>query len=101
MLDLEQIKNLTPAQKDRYMALERMFATDGWRIVTEHVTGLANDAAERELNAVNWETNRVWHGARAALLQMANMQDVTEKEFAALAANREEAQQDEDETKFE
>lgn len=100
-MDLEQINKLKPEQKNEYAQLERTFESPGWQLLAERLRAQADDAAQRELNAKSWEENRVWHGARAALLQVANYADVIEKEFAALVELTESQKRYEDEAEFE
>lgn len=100
-MDLNEIKNLDPEQKSRYMKLERTFGTEGWDIVVEYLKIQAEDAKNRELDAKTWEENRTWRGARLAFTIAANIADITEKEFTALAEQNADKEQVENEIEHE
>lgn len=82
-LDLEDLVHLDAAQKDRYMALERLFESDGWHIVKAWADQCAGEHLLRIVNSTSWDQNRVAVGARIAFLQMLNLEGSTEAEYSA------------------
>ncbi len=91
MLDQASLAHLDDAQRQRYMTLERLFDTDGWKLLVEFSKSNAGLQEQRIINAQNWETHRHASGARAVYLQFANLQEQFEQEFSAIAeeaANR-------------
>lgn len=86
-MDLDRLKLLDPEQKERYMRLERLFEQPGWQDVLKWALVNKVSALGRELNALNWETNREYHGARLAFEMVQGLQDSTELEFEAMASD--------------
>lgn len=85
-LDIEQVNLLKPAQRDRFMELERLFASKGWKIVkamAEENARLAHDIAA---NASSWADNRVAVGNRSAWRMVVNLEEQTEALFEKEAA---------------
>jgi len=89
-LDLETIKHLDDSQKNRYAMLERLFASDGWKIVSKLSGELAEMSKERAANAQTWEDNRFAAGQRFAYTHFVKLEDVTEAEFQKLADDNKE-----------
>lgn len=96
-----QISLLDDQQRERYNALEKLFESPGWKIIQEFAETSAQAQADRALAATDWPTNRTAIGARAAFIQVANLQQITEIEFSNLAAQAAAAQEDEDEIDYE
>ncbi len=96
-----QLSLLTDEQRDRYASLESLFEHPGWKIVSEFADASVQQQANRALNATNWNEHQLATGARAAFLQIVNLQDVTETEFANLAAQAMASQEEEDEIDYE
>lgn len=90
-MELEQLKLLSPEQKDKYMRLERLFEQPGWDDIERWALVNRMASAERQLNAQNWDQNRVAHGARLAFEMLENLKAATEHEFEALAADAQQA----------
>lgn len=90
-LDLNQLQHLNDVQKANYMQAEKFFSSEFWPWLKKWAETNEQEQTGRILNANNWEFNRVATGARFAFAIMANLETVTENEFAALAEQTEEA----------
>lgn len=90
-LDLETIKYLDDSQKNRYAKLERLFDSEGWKLVVKLFGELSTMAMERAANAQTWEDNRFAAGQRFAYTHFTKLEDVTEAEFQKLADDAKEA----------
>ncbi len=84
-MDLEQLKYLTPDQKDRYVTLERMFESKGWQVVQAWAASRAENEMRRAAFTGTWEDHRLATGARLAYEQFVNLREATEQEFVDLA----------------
>lgn len=84
-MDLESIKFLDDGAKNRYAKLERLFDSDGWKIVMKLAEELSAMSMERAANAQTWEDNRFAAGQRFAYTHFTRLEDVTEAEFQKLA----------------
>lgn len=100
-MDLDQIKHLNAEQKTSFAKLERLFNEPGWEIIVEIATLRARQAEGRILNATSWDQALLHRGMRSVYAEIANLREVTEAEFAALAAAQAEATQFEEESKYE
>lgn len=85
MLDLEQLKNLSDEQRQRYMRAEQVFETDGWKDIEDWAERQAEAQGLRQLNAAKWEDALVSRGARAAFMLVAQLKKTTEAEYAVFA----------------
>jgi hypothetical protein len=92
-----QLSLLTDQQRDRYNKLESLFEHPGWKIVQEFAETSAAAQSQRALEAPNWDQHRLATGARVAFTQIAQLPLVTENEFANLAAQQAQAQEDAEE----
>lgn len=84
-MDLDEIKYLDDTAKNRYAQLERLFDSDGWRLVTALASELAESCKERAANAQTWEDNRFAAGQRLAYVHITKLEEATETEFQAMA----------------
>lgn len=84
-MDLEQLALLDDVSKERYVTLERMFDTPGWKLVEEWAKTNAQQQFHRAALAGSWEENRMALGARLAYEVIAGLRDSTEAEFIAKA----------------
>lgn len=91
-----QLSLLNDEQRSRYNKLEALFEHPGWKIVEEFAQASAQQQAQRTLNANSWDEHRLATGARMAFAQIAALPEVTENEFANLAAQAAQAQEDSD-----
>lgn len=96
-MDLDQIKHLTPEQKDAYMNYTRCFESPGWRRVVARAQSAADDASQRQLSAPNWDQSVLLRGARLAYLDIVNLENTIDHEFALIASSNQEAAVQEDE----
>jgi hypothetical protein len=85
-LDNEQLNALSAPDRERYMELERFFASKGWKIFQAMAVDNANSALMAGANAATWADNRVAYGNRSAWLYVLNLEQSTEQEFEAKAA---------------
>lgn len=84
-MDLEQLARLNDAEKDRYVKLERMFDTPGWKIVEDWARQNAQQQMLRAAHATSWEQHQMATGARLVYETVASLRDTTEAEFTAKA----------------
>lgn len=77
-LDNEQLNLLTPFDRERYMELERLFASKGWKIVQKLAEENAQIAHNTGANASTWADNRVALGNKLAWMSIANFEKDTE-----------------------
>ena len=84
-MDLEQLKYLTPDQKERYVALERTFDSEGWKVIRAWAATQSSLAMERAAFASNWEDHRIATGVRLSFDQIVNLRDATEAEYVSIA----------------
>lgn len=84
-MDLEQLKFLTDAERNRYMVLERFFETEGWKMITEHAKAGSATQEQRMINAQTWDIHRYASGARAVYEQFVNLPEQIETEFTQMA----------------
>jgi hypothetical protein len=96
-----QISFLTDEQRERYKQLEEVFNLPGWDILKEFASASISAQAQRALNAQNWNEHQLATGARFAFTQLLNLQEVTENEFANLAAQAAAAEEEDDELDYE
>lgn len=100
-MDLNQLKYLTPDQKDRYVTLERMFEGKGWSVIEAWAKTNAVQQMERAAFAGNWEDHRMATGSRLVYEQIVNLRESTENEYVALAEQAMLAIAEEDELEHE
>lgn len=94
-MDLDQIKHLTNEQKDRYMALTRMFEMPGWAIIKKWADLNHDESRERAASASTWDQNRIAVGERIVYDVLRKMEDITEREYSALAEDNARANESE------
>ena len=80
-LDTDEIAALSDDQKWRYMAMERLFDQEGWKLFQGWCSLNADEQLSRLVNCKTWEENRMAVGARAAFLLALNVENVTDAEF--------------------
>jgi hypothetical protein len=85
-LDQAQLNALSPADRNRYNALEHLFAQPGWRIVV----ALAKENAEAQVRAAafakDWATNRLAVGNGAAWNAIVQLEESTHAAYTAKLA---------------
>ncbi len=77
-LDTEQLNALSPSDRDRYMELERLFRSKGWKIVMATAQENVNIAILVGANASTWADNRVAFGNRTAWQTILGLEEQTE-----------------------
>lgn len=85
-LDIEQLNVLSPEHRERYMELERLFASKGWKIVKAMSEANAKAAHDAAANASSWADNRLAIGNRGAWMMVANLEEQTEQVYEDLSA---------------
>jgi hypothetical protein len=96
MLDLNQINLLPNDAKIKYLALEKLFDHPSFKYLVEWAKAQVEDCKNRVLNATTWEAHVHAIGAGQAYQNFANIEDFTEREFAAIAEEAEAAKIDEE-----
>lgn len=96
-----QLSFLTDEQRERYAALESLFDLPGWKIVSEFLSASVTAQSTRALNATSWNEHQLATGARHAFAQVLHLPEVTEAEFASLAAEAASVTEDDDEGEYE
>lgn len=94
-LDLSQLKYLSDEQRERYMSLEKLYRQPGWALVVKQAAASAEEAKLRAAFATSWDVNRANVGQYHAYLSLANMEEATEAEFAAVALSNATAESEE------
>lgn len=96
-----QLSLLTDEQRERYNKLESLFEHPGWQIVSEYAQAGVTSQGLRAVNAQSWAEHQQATGARLAFAQVASLPDVTDTEFANLAAEAASIQEEADEIDYE
>lgn len=84
-MDLVQIQHLTDDQKERYMALTRLFEMPGWDIIKKWAELNYEESRDRGSAAMTWDANRIAFGERIVYDVMRKMEEITEREYATLS----------------
>lgn len=87
-MNLSQLQALNDAEKDRYMALGRLFEHPSYKFLMEWAQLNVNECLSRELNAPSWDTVLLQRGARLAYANLVNLETLTEAEFEGIAEER-------------
>jgi hypothetical protein len=100
-MDLNELKFLSDEDKDKYMALERLWSQPGWRLVVEFATQLAAIHKDAATFAKTWEQNRMSLGSAFAYDHIARLQETTEAEYEQKVEAAREAARTKDEAEYE
>lgn len=84
-MNMELANALTGEARAEYMALARMFETEGWRYFVKRMHAELDSARQRKEHAVSWETNRVAHGEVYVYTTLTELDDAVESEYASIA----------------
>jgi len=84
-LDMEQLNALPPADRNRYLALEKLFAMPGWKIVVALAKQNSEAAVQRAAFATSWGDNRLAIGNGYAWNEIQQLETATEKTYATMA----------------
>jgi hypothetical protein len=79
---MEIAQNLTEADRATYIALTRLFESDGWTILNQMLEENRDAATQRKLHANDWIENRIEHGKIFALDVMINFPDSFENLYS-------------------
>lgn len=85
-LESEQLALLSPADRNRYMALESLFDSDGWKIVMALSQKNAAEALQRAALANSWAENRMAVGNSLAWNNIWNLEQQAEVQFHEMAS---------------
>lgn len=91
MDEMEVLKWLNDDQKNNKQLFEKLFESEGWKLLHQFLTHNVEQALLRKLNAQNWDTNRVAHGEHLAYSELANIQNALEAQFRTIAENARDA----------
>lgn len=94
---MEQIQYLNDTQKERYMLLQRFFESEYWPLLKTWANANAAEALQRVVFAGDWDSNRVAFGAHLAHMQLVNVEQTIDLEFANYAKEAQEAAEKEEE----
>ena len=86
-LDMEELRYLTDAQKERYMLFQRGFESEFWQQLKQWAIANSAEQLQRLVFAPNWDTNRISFGARAAYEHMSNLEQITDNEFSGISSD--------------
>lgn len=89
MLDQAQLSALKPADRDRYMALEQLFAQPGWKLVVALAKQNATAQVQRAAFAASWADNRIAVGNGAAWNTIATLEEATMADYERMVAETE------------
>jgi hypothetical protein len=84
-LDNEQLNSLSAPERERYMELERLFASKGWKIVQTMAKSNAEGAFALGANASSWAQNREAFGNRTCWMTILNLEESTQQLFESKA----------------
>ena len=77
-LDLDEIQKLDPANRTDYLALRRMYESDGWRLFMQWLALQAGEQLRRQLSGKTWDDVLVARGGRAMCDVVASIENITE-----------------------
>lgn len=80
-LDNEQLNVLSGPDRDRYMELERLFASKGWKIVRQMAQENAQTAHNMGANASSWADNRIAFGNKTCWMTILELEESTQHLF--------------------
>lgn len=100
-MDLESLKYLSDEDKNRYMTLERMFQSDGWKVLMAWAVENHEQQMIRAVMAPSWEDHRIATGARLALEQVIRFEQTTEAEYQQRAEDAMLSAESDDEVEYE
>lgn len=83
-LDQTQLSVLSPSDRDRYMDLESLFRSKGWKIVKALAEQNALTAHNVAATANTWADNRIAVGNRSAWQTIINFEEATEAHYLGL-----------------
>jgi hypothetical protein len=87
-MNLSQLQALNDAEKDRYMALGRLFEHPSYKFLMEWAHLQVEECTVRELNAPTWDIVLLQRGARLAYTNLVKLEAITEAEFEGIAEER-------------
>jgi hypothetical protein len=84
-VDLNELKLLTTEQRQRYLALEAMFGSEGWKYLMENTSHGHSDAIQRVIHATNWDAHVYAKAQADVFMMLLKMEEANENEYVALA----------------
>ena len=100
-MEMNLVNSLTDQQKREYLAVSRVFGTEGWQILSNHYKSLAEQMLQVGANAGSWDEVVAAKAMRLAYDTFANLEDATEASFTQLAQATQAQVNFEDEGNFE
>jgi hypothetical protein len=99
---MEMLRWLNDEEKQRFVALEHLFESDGWRLyIKPQLAASIERFKEAGANARTWEENQQALGARLFAEELHNLEQGFFNTLANAAQERREAVAAEDEEEFE
>lgn len=98
---MEVFKHLTDQEREQYAALEETLSSKGWALIEKRATETVEALIQQAAFAGTWEQNRACIGQATAWDAVANMRTAVDNEFAAIAAERMEADESGDDLEYE
>lgn len=101
MIDTEALKNLPDEQKALLVNYEEMFRTKGFSQFIQYVKATAEEKRDRLLFAQNWDQYVHLRAEWAVFEELAGIEELTYKEFEAIADQASEVAIEEIELEYE
>ena len=101
MIDTETLKHLPDEYKDRLVNFEQMFRTKGFEQLKQYAEAEANERRDRMLSVSSWEQYIYLRAEWAIWQELANLEEITYREFETLAAEAQEQKFEEVELEYE
>src|ERR1039458_8776685 len=84
-LDLDEIQKLDSSNRTDYLALRRMYESDGWRLFMQWLALQASQLLRRQLTGKTWDDVLVSRGGRGMCDTVASIENITEVTYRQIA----------------
>lgn len=92
-LSLDEVQQLEEKDRTDYLALRRLFESDGWKRAQAIIIGWQQGAINDQLIAKDWDTVQRCRGAFSALERVRTLEAATEALYAQSARREEESEE--------
>ena len=86
-LNLDEIQKLDPANRTDYLALRRMFESDGWRLFLQWLNLSTQNLMQRQLDAKTWDDVLLARGGFISAQTCASIENITEVTYRNIVEN--------------